>query len=213
MRSLLLLALVACTDVHHVTLLVGTSSSTLSGGFTCPDPDAPGHLLFERALEDSLDFSMLVDFIDLGDQFPSCLAEDVVAACSGSNSCGITVADAPVRFCEEVHIDRAALGSDPQTAIRNYLAENFSNITSEAPHRAVIVRAVATTQACGQLTVTTTAEWPAPAPADVLGCAYSCPVDLDDLDGTLQLGLNLDLKGATAQQCVAAIDACAQFPY
>ncbi len=212
MKLALLLLLAACDDVHHVTLLIGTSESELSGGFTCEDPDKAGHLLFERAIgsDGSLSFSMVVDFIDLGDQFPSCLAEDVAAACT-TGDCHVSVADAPARFCATVSIDRGELAPDPEGAIRAKLAE-LAQVTSEAPHHPVIVRAVATMEPCAAITTPGATDWPTLERTSVLGCAYSCPVDLDDLNGTLQLGLNLDIKNASATQCQVAVGVCAVFP-
>jgi hypothetical protein len=72
----------------------------------------------------------------------------------------------------------------------------------DAPDGPVVVRAVASTEPCAQLE--------ARGRFDVdglMGCAYSCPVVLDDLDGSLRLGF------ATSEPfCAGAVRGCAAYP-
>jgi len=44
-------------------------------------------------------------------------------------------------------------------------------------------------------------------PAQAVGCAYSCPAVLDDIDGPISLSLD-----TLNQQCEQQVRACAAFP-
>ncbi|MFT3697911.1 MAG: hypothetical protein QM831_32525 [Kofleriaceae bacterium] len=208
----LVLLLVGCTDVHHISLEIGTSTE-LSSGFTCPDPTDPNRLLLLTAINDQqeLVFNMVVDFINLGDTTPVCLADRVSAACQG-DTCHVSVVDAPERFCREVRIEHDDLVQG-QARIRELISQQLGQVTAEAPHRVVITRAVATTEDCADVRTSDGTDWSTLDKSKVLGCAYSCPYDLDDVDGDLELGLNAVLTNATPAQCVLAIDACATFPH
>jgi hypothetical protein len=210
MRYLLLL-LAGCQVDRHVTLELGPDENSVTHGFTCMDPQMPQQLVFQRALTGkTLDFYLVVDVIDVGSNVPSCLAEDVVATCADGH-CQVSVADAPTRFCGEVKVDVTDAADAPR-AVTTYLANNFPTVIQDAPHHPVIVRAVATTEPCTSVTVASAGTWSTLTSALVLGCAYSCPLDLDDANGTVSLGINIDLTNATPAECLQVVDECATFP-
>src|SRR5260370_796065 len=72
----------------------------------------------------------------------------------------------------------------------------------------VIVRAVATQESCTEIELTNGALWVSVDKTKALGCAYSCPVQLDAVDGPISLGLDVLDK----TQCVPTMQACAAFP-
>ena len=205
------LLLAACTVEHHVTLQLGPTSTSITTGFQCED--AAGTSLFAKAISNgTLSFRLVVDLIDVGDHVPDCLAEEVGAACS-DGSCHVSRADAPTRFCGDVEVPVAGTDDLP-TAIGAYLAGHFADAIDGVPDHPVIVRAFATTAPCSAIQVADGSDWAAPADvADtVLGCAFSCPIDLDDAPGIVELGANVNLTNSTPAQCQAFIDDCAEFP-
>lgn len=205
---LVLVIIVACAIQRHVTLLLGPSATQPSSGFQCKDPSNPGVSLFGRAAsKGKLTFNLVVDLVDVGQHVPSCLGEDILSSCA-DGTCRATVAAAPARYCVPISVDATV---DPMAVAREVLAAvKGTAITADAPHHPVIVRAVATTDDCAtHIQVANSGVW---APLDqslVLGCAYSCPVDLDTVDGDLSLGIGIDITALSPGQCVAAIDACA----
>ncbi len=201
----------ACAVERHVTIELGPPDNTITSGFTCEDPMNPGGLLFQEAYDrasDRLSFNLVVDLIDVGAHVPSCLGEEVAKTCRGG-TCRVTVADAATRFCQEVSIDHPSQTAALPNQIRDLLAANDPVVFSDAPHHPVIVRVVATTQPCSEIRLDDGVVWTSLAAGEVIGCAYSCPVDLDIVDGTLEVGLNYDARDLTPQQCVHAVQACA----
>ncbi|CAN5162013.1 hypothetical protein BH11MYX1_BH11MYX1_22780 [soil metagenome] len=204
--------LAGCTIEHHVTFQLGPDAETVTTGFTCNDPANPSKLLFARAVVGStLTFNLVVAVIDVGNHVPACLAEDVVASCA-DGLCHVSLADAPTRFCGTIELSAIGDAGSVPAQVTRYLRDNFPTVITEAPHHPVIVRAVATTQPCNEIEVANGDDWTAVDRAAVLGCAYSCPIDLDNADGIVELGINVDLRNATAAQCQATVDACAVFP-
>jgi hypothetical protein len=211
MKRALLPLLACCTVEHHVTLQLGPTSTSITSGFNCTN--GSGTSLFANAITDGqLSFRLVVDLIDVGDHTPDCLAEDVEASCT-DGSCHVSRADAPTRFCGEVNI--AVAGNDNlPAAVGAYLAAHFADAIDGVPDHPVIVRAFATTAQCSEVQVADGPDWATvtDAPDTVLGCAFSCPINLDEVNGIVELGANLDLHGDTPAQCQAFIDACATFP-
>lgn len=209
-----LAALASCEVDHHVRLLLGPNEDTISSGFTCHDPDAPANLLVERAYDPATGTfagTLVVDVVDLGGVFPSCLAEDIEASC-GSASCQLLVADAPTRFCDDtLRVPISDLADAPRE-LEAYLDAHYPTVIADAPHRPVILRVVITQQACADIQVQTAGAWAPLDPASVLGCAYSCPLSLDDANGTISVGLDTTLAGSSATACQEAVDVCAEFP-
>jgi hypothetical protein len=211
----MLLLLAACQVDHHVELLLGPNKDTPSAGFTCKDPANPTQLLIARgytAADATLRFTLVVDVIDLGNVFPSCLGEDIMTAC-GSGGCQLSTQVAPKRFCEPVAVPNITSSATAARQIDDYLAAMYPDVIDDAPHRPVIVRAVALLNAdCRTLQAATDGVYPSLDPDQALGCAYSCPVSLDDAQGTISLGLDTALAGSGASACVQAVKVCAEFP-
>lgn len=201
--------IVACAIQRHVTLLLGPTATQPSSGFACKDPNAPTNPLFGRANQNRhLVFNLVVDLIDVGQHVPSCLGEDILTTCA-NGACQATTAAAPKRYCAPLDVPAAA---DAMTIAQEVLAAVKTEgalITTDAPHHPVIVRAVATTDDCSNIQVANSGAWVPLDTTKVLGCAYSCPVDLDTIDGDVSLGIGIDLTKLTPTQCVQAIDACA----
>jgi hypothetical protein len=87
--------------------------------------------------------------------------------------------------------------------LSDYVHQQLSGrvITGDAPDDPVIVRAIGVAAHCPD----PSAPYSYPIPTDsLLGCEYSCPVKLDDLDGPVLL--DLDTFG---QHCEEAVDVCA----
>lgn len=226
MRRLFIAFVIACCAIqHHVRLLLGPNEDTASAGFLCKDPLDESQYLFARAYaQGHLTFQLVVDLVDLGGDFPSCLAEDIRAQCHDETGpCTLAKSVAPQRFCTTVDaaFDTA---QNPAKTLMAYLHDTYPSLIADTTDRPVIVRAVATTQPCSELMQTSAVNpnaWvvldsdsPSSPTAQhvVLGCAYSCPVLLDQVGDQISLGLDLGLGSIDTQQCISTIDACARFP-
>lgn len=215
-RSLAIAAalLASCEVDHHVRLLLGPNEDTPSAGFTCRDPADGSAFLLQRGYDitaGELTATLVVDVIDLGDVFPSCLAEDIEAAC-GSATCQLLVSDAPKRFCDDtLAIPITDLRSAP-AEIEAYLDAHYPEVITDAPHRPVILRVALTQELCSTIGAPDGDVWPSLDPMKVLGCAYSCPLSLADANGTISVGLDTTLAGSSATACQDAVEFCAAFP-
>lgn len=187
----LVLLATGCDREQTVRIQLGPDGETLTQGFACRDGDT---LLASRALVgDELQMTLVVDLIRL-DGFPGCRGEELIRACD-AGGCELV----RPRFCTTVTVP----ASDTETllaALRAQLADEV--VTSDAPDGAVLVRAVATTRAvaCDALPDVL-------PPAELVGCAYSCPVLLDEVEGSIALSLD-----ALSDQCAREVEACARFP-
>jgi hypothetical protein len=189
-RLLVAVVVVSCAIHHYVRVVVGPADGSASNGYECRDPLDPTKFLFERAVVNGhLKFNLVVDLIDLGGQYPGCLAEQIHNACTDANGnprCKLLRSAAPTRYC--VPVDVPVVG-ELGAAIATTLRDQGSTITNDAPDHPVILRAVATTQGCDSIqTPTSSGDWPslasdntASSTTTVLGCAYSCPVILDQV--------------------------------
>jgi hypothetical protein len=72
-------------------------------------------------------------------------------------------------------------------------------LTRDAPDGVVIVRLVGTTQSCAELAASGTFD-----PERLVGCAHSCPGDLDEIHGDLLLSLE-----GVGRDCEGAVRVCA----
>ncbi len=193
--TLLVFLLVACSERRVVNLAFG-AGNTLGVGFRCKDD--LGHFLVLRALdrERNLRFSLLVDFIGLGG-LPTCRTADIANFCQ-SHACA-PLAD-PARLCIDLEV---SLAGDQETAVQALAALLKSLdgrvVTDDAPHAPVIIRAVASAQPCSELPGGTT-----PDPLQLVGCATSCPVQLESVEGDILLDLP-----TLSDQCAASVVACA----
>ncbi len=101
----------------------------------------------------------------------------------------------------------SGIGSFSQAAILKALHEQLDDLKllDDAPDDPIVVRVAATQQTCDEL-LPPDGSLPALEPELAVGCAYSCPVVLDDLRGTL--GLALDTLD---DRCGPQVRACAKF--
>lgn len=191
-------ALAACEEHHNVQLLLGPNDHTLTVGFTCRDDD--GVLLVEQTRRGSAySFQVVFDTFDLGKTLPGCRGEELFASCSDRACKRIS------RQCRTVTLN--GIGSFAQPAILSALHDQLGDLKllSDAPDHPIVVRAAATQQPCDEL-LPADGSLPALDPELAVGCAYSCPVVLDDLRGTL--GLALDTLD---DRCAPQVRACARF--
>jgi len=206
MRTLLLLAFAGCQQAHSITLQLGPTEDTLTAGFGCFQDADPAKLLAQRGLQQGggLKFSIVVDVISLGGRLPGCRGEELAAACD-DGACTIVPRSDGTRFCHEVLVDATAVTA----ALRDDLVPLLDSIrtqlrveavTLDAPDEPVLLRAVATTEPCDAVTA-------AFDPQDLVGCAYSCPAQLDDIDGPIALSLD-----TLTRECEREVKACAAFP-
>jgi hypothetical protein len=199
---LALLAFAACQRTREVTLQLGPTPDTITLGFVCRQDADPSLFLAERArVGPNFEFNVIVDIIDLGGQLPGCRGEELVAACP-SGTCSI-VPRASGRYCQRVSFAASLVNPDDLKplleAVRTQLDDEL--VTLDAPDRPVLIRALATTEGdCGDVPDTFD-------PDQLVGCAYSCPVQLDAIDGPIALSLD-----ALSNTCEPEVRACARYP-
>jgi hypothetical protein len=198
LASFLLLA--SCKDVATVHLTFGAQRTPLA--FRCRD--ASQRILPVRAVDKNRVFrvAILVDFVRLGG-VPGCRPSDIAQWCIGHGCTPITDDPAHARVCfdYERQLGTLASGDDALKAMGDALADvDGRMISDDAPHEPVLVRAVATAQPCSDFTG-------AEAVYDttqLVGCAMSCPVQLDSVGGDVSLELP-----TLSDKCEDGVDACA----
>jgi hypothetical protein len=209
----LFVALPGCQDEHRVKLELGGGGS-ISQGFLCRTDTAlpglsAGDFLFERGhdlITGDVRFSLVVEVTSLGDVLPGCLPEEILGVCRADGAC-----PRAARFCAPLSVagprgKRLAMMTEPEAmafvAQLGAALEALPPIFRDAPDGPVVVRAVASTDSCDQL-----AEVDRFEVDGLMGCAYSCPVVLDELDGALRLGF------ATSEAfCAPEVRGCAAYP-
>ncbi|MBK7533862.1 MAG: hypothetical protein IPI49_00535 [Myxococcales bacterium] len=212
----LVVALSACQTEHTVKLQLGGDAGSISQGFLCRTetalPDlAAGDLLFERGHQlatGEVSFSLVVDVVSLGKVLPGCLPEEILSVCRAGDRCPISArACTPMtvagprgkRLVAMSEVERLAFVSSFAAELRA-----LPPLFRDAPDGPVVVRAVVSTQPCEQLTDAPRSPF---ATDGLMGCAYSCPVVLDELDAALRLGF------ATSEDtCAPEVKACAEYP-
>ncbi|HWO24652.1 MAG TPA: hypothetical protein VNO30_38180 [Kofleriaceae bacterium] len=196
----------ACAREHDVRIELGSDDGTLGLGFRCVD--AQGTPLAARALVGGrLEFRIVLDLIGVGDTVPGCRGEEILRACPRAEDCPTLVVSADGRrACVEVTVapplDQASITRQVADALRGL------ELTPDAPDRPVIVRAVATTERCDERLVAPAGDTYASLDPDAaIGCAYSCPLQLDTVEGAIALYLD-----ALDERCETQVRACAAFP-
>lgn len=210
-----ILSLVAACQVEHkVKLELAGDAGSISHGFLCRTETAlpellAGDFLFERGHDlatGEVRFSMIVEVTSLGDVLPGCLPEEILGVCKSAADC-----PSAARTCASITVTGprgkrlAMMNESEATSFVSQLGAALKALPPlfhDAPDGPVVVRAVATTDSCEQV------ESAARLDVDgLMGCAYSCPVILDDLDGSLRLGF------ATSEDfCAAEVRGCAAYP-
>lgn len=209
----------ACEEHRHVNLLFGPDEQTLSRGYKCLEED--GVLPMARrgfSANGTLEFQLVIDFIDMGG-VPSCRGEEILTWCQDpDHACEPLVL--PERYCKTVTLAGFTLGNlrdqlnEASLVPRIYdqiRTEDGGLIIADAPDVPVLVRAVATTQPCSELTTPINGHYPpfdtdnsVPMDAKLIGCAFSCPVLLDQVDGDVELGFD-----SLEPRCEPAVQVCA----
>lgn len=197
----LAIALAGCQQTHVVTLALDPEDA-LSTGFACTRDDS-SELLVRRGEQSdgSFAFSVVIDMISL-DEIPICRGSELTAACTRAGSrCEI----APGRTCRRVTVDQAAfedaVGGDISTALAMIVDQlDDAPVTLDAPDGPVLVRMVGTTEPCEELGEDFD-------PCRLVGCAFSCPTLLDEVDGAIDLSLDTVRRG-----CEVEVMACAAYP-
>lgn len=179
--------LAGCTaDVNDVGLVFPPNGAI---GFQCVDA-ATGEPLLEsgRVVDGVVTVSVVVDYLRF-DGVPSCRATQLLGWCR-ERGC-----PAVARDCRALQIPADEITNDLSAIQDRIVAEvrGGGPITEVAPDGVVLVRLVLTNQACD--TVGAGADPPALACEDLLGCVYSCPVQLDEVEGPVLL--ELDTLGET----------------
>jgi hypothetical protein len=199
---MLLLAIAGCQRTHEVSLRLGPNDSTITAGFLCVEDADPTKPLVNRALVgQTFTFRVVIDVIEMSGQFPGCRGEELVTACKGGK-CSIVKRPDGTRYCEEVTFTTADLAvADPRPLLQKIKGQLAMDAVSlNAPDAPVLIRAVATRQTCAELD--------APfVDSELIGCAYSCPAQLDGIDGPISL--SLDVLDNT---CEKEVRGCAKFP-
>lgn len=215
MRALVVaLSLLAagCGQDHTVRLELGDGGN-ITQGFLCRTEVAlpglaAGDYLFERGHDvatGAVTFSLVVDVVSLGRVLPGCLPEELLGVCRNgacnraARACEQVSVRGPrgKRLLEMTELERAAFVAELGGALRG-----LPPLFRDAPDGPVVLRAVLTTQPCAELL-----ESEAFGVERLMGCAYSCPAVLDDLDGSLRLGF------ATSEElCAPEVRACAAYP-
>lgn len=200
--AIVVVMLGGCQREHVLTVLLGPDPRTPSMGFLCRQDGNPTKLLVERPdvlVGSMVTTSFVVDIVSLGGRLPGCRGEEIIAACT-TGDCELT-GSSETRYCQQVTFP-ASLARD-RDALMQTITEQLHRapIVSDAPNGPVMIRAVSTSQTCDELLTQ------AIDPAKAVGCAYSCPAVLDDIDGPISL--SLDTLNA---QCEQQVRACAAFP-
>jgi len=181
---------VGCSErVNEVQLFIPESGA----GLACVD-STTGSLLIERAprVGDGAEMSLVLDYLGL-DGVPSCRASQLIEWC---NTQGCPVVQ---RECVRLRFSPVPESSQLRRAIDAEL-NRVSPLTRDAPDGVVLVRAVTTAQACAELEPIG-GRFPPLHCASLLGCVYSCPVQLDEVRG--QVELELDTFGLCNERDVA----------
>ena len=199
---LALVILAACSKTNDVRLLLGPDDEHLSRGFLCRTTAAPNEFLMQKAFTGRfLHVALVVDVLELDAAgiFPGCRGEELLALCRERN-CKKSVR----RKCvDNVEVEFPVMfdANNPvhvQTVIdRFHTALENTSLLKDLSDSPVIIRVVAM-ESCPTGDID---------PNLALGCAYSCPVQLDQVSGSIAIGLDtLDEK------CEPAVRLCAAFP-
>ena len=206
----LALTIAACSVQHDVPIDIVGLDRGHPEGFSCRAPSAMGGgpLLTQVVAPDLAMCSMscgtsgacrtsayVFDFVEVSG-VPSCRGSALVDWCSALSRCHVTA-----RRCFDV--DACVSGSGTSTAASveaGLRAAADGVILDPAPDGVVLVRVVGSAQSCAEIASAGVAR------REVFGCAYSCPAQLDAVQGSVQLDLD-----ALDDECGALVYACATF--
>jgi hypothetical protein len=198
---LALMLLTGCDEVRQVRLTFGDEGEGLDG-FLCREDD--GAYLLSGAVPaggGQVPSSLVIDFVRLGG-LPGCRSGQIIRWCA-DHPCTV-IPDhrvcIPAPLPDITGLTRADAREEIREALRSL---SGAAVSSEAPDEFIIVRATATLESCEALqasggTVPTMNE------EELVGCAYSCPVELNAIEGDVYLGFD-----TLTEQCAQGIHVCA----
>lgn len=219
LRVVLAAPLAGCpASVNHVDLVLAQTAAGQPFPLMCrvrptdggvPGADGGGFLIWRARAAGRV--SVVVDFLGIPGGEPQCLPQSLVRWCA-THCCHQMI---PARVCSEIllgdggplPIDPRALAAQIQQGLRGV------RITSDAPNGQLMVRAVVTTERCADLSPGAgAASIPRFDSDHLVGCAYSCPVTLDAVSGSLELGLPAfnDLCEPIVEVCATAFEDLSQ---
>ena len=212
-RRLLVVALAGvlagCQREHSVQVLLGPTKGSVTMGFRCVQDADPKTPLFARAVVGSeVRFNLVIDILSFGDHVPGCRGEEIVQVCR-ETTCSLPVhRDGTPRFCVPVSFPLAIASSESQVLAALGQQLRHAEVVGDAPDGPVAIRAVATTQPCGAIEdARPDGTYPSLDGSLAVGCAYSCPLVLDDAPDTISLSFDtLD------DRCEQGVRTCASFP-
>lgn len=201
-KGLLALALLTgCNEVRQVRLTFGAEGEGLDG-FLCREDD--GTYLLSRAAPaggEPVPTSLVIDFVRLGG-LPGCRSGQLVSWCA-DHDCAVMPEH---RVCIPTPLPDIA--GRPRAEAREAVREALSSlsgaaISREAPEEFIIVRTTATLQSCDELAASGDG-LAALSEEALVGCAYSCPVELNAVEGDVYLGFD-----TLTEQCAQGVRVCA----
>jgi hypothetical protein len=186
-----MLLLAACTaDVNSVTL---TLPERGANGLRCVETDETSPALINRTpvLADGAHLSVVLDYLRF-EGLPSCRPLDLLGWCE-DRTCPIVR-----RNCREIVVPPPFMTEPPmlQATLLDAIAEG-GPLTDDAPDGVVVLRVTFTRESCDALAALGS-PFPKPRCADLIGCVYSCPVQLDEVEG--EVLLELDSLGAICNE-------------
>jgi hypothetical protein len=203
------IVLTACQRDHGVRVLLGPTEDSLTLGFRCVQDADPGKLLFTRAVTGGeVRFNLVIDIVSFGDRFPGCRGEEILHTCDEA-SCSIPAhRDGSARFCLPVAFPLAVTQNEATllATLRSQLDGQV--VVDDAPDGPVTIRAVATTQPCAPIEdARADGTYPSLDGDLAVGCAYSCPLVLDEAQGSILLSFD-----TLTNRCEQGVRVCASFP-
>lgn len=198
---LALVLLTGCNEVRQVRLTFGEEGEGLDG-FLCRQDD--GAYLLSRAVPAGggpVPSSLVIDFIRL-EGLPGCRSGQLIRWCA-DHDCSVIPEHRvciPAPLPDITGLPRAEAREEIREALRNL---SGASVSTEAPDEFIIVRATATLQPCDEL-VPGGATLPAMHEEELVGCAYSCPAELNAIEGDVYLGFD-----TLTEQCAQGVRVCA----
>ena len=183
---LLLVLLTQCVEVRRVQLTFGEEGEGLDG-FLCRDVAGTPILRRLEQMDGTMGpAALVVDFIRLGG-LPGCRSGQVVRWCADHTCAPIASHRACIgaQFSPVAGMTRSEMRAAVQQALQDL---SGTLLTGDAPDEFVLVRLVGTAQSCADVAARGDGTLPAFDEGRLVGCAYSCPVLLDSLQGDLFLG-------------------------
>lgn len=196
------LVVASCTESRRVGVTFGAEGEGLDG-FMCRDK--AGSELLDRLVDPSgavRPANLVVDLIRLGG-VPGCRSGQLVKWCAVHECSAI----ASSRSCVTVNLpaDVSTLERpDLRARILDSLrAVSGHSIVEDAPGEFLLLRIIGTAQSCDEM-MTSADEIPLFDPEQLVGCAYSCPVLIDEVEQDVYLGFE-----TLTAQCEQGVRLCA----